>query len=88
MTNHAREKAISRGVEEVDIERIINAPSETIYDEYEETYKSYGRATDPYTKEPYYLIIVHSAFNTYVKVITVMWVNNNKGLKSHGFSNL
>lgn len=43
---------------------------------------------DPYTKEPYYLIVIHTAFNTHVKVITVMWVNSNGGLKARGFSNL
>ena len=88
MTNHAKIKTISRGIEETDIERIINTPTETIYDEHEETYHSYGSALDPYTKEPYYLIVVHTAFNTYVKVITVMWVNSKGGLKAHGFSNL
>lgn len=48
MTNHAKEKTISRGIEETDIERITNTPTETIYNEHEETYHSYGSALDPY----------------------------------------
>jgi hypothetical protein len=88
LSDHAKGRIISRGVEESDIVRIINMPLETIYDEYEEDYKTYGTAIDPYTKESFYLIIVHTALNTHVKIITIMWVNSEGGLRAHGFSNL
>jgi len=84
---HAKERALARGVDELDIERIINSPLETIYNEYEETYKSYGEAIDPYTKKPSYLIIIHTILNKYVTIITVMWTNKG-GLKAHGFTKL
>jgi len=87
MTDHALDRAHQRGIRQSDIANIINNPIETIYDEYTERYKSYGRAIDPYTKEPVYVIIVHTAFNTNVKIITVMAVNSKGGLKAHGFRN-
>jgi hypothetical protein len=87
MTAHAREKIIARGIDAMDIQRIINEPIETIYNEYEETYKSYGRARDPYTKKPYYVIIIHTTLNKYVTIITVMFTDKG-GLKFHGFSKL
>lgn len=86
MTGHATQRSLSRGVVIADIEKVINFPEETIYDDYEETYKSYGRIIDPYTKQSRYLIIVHTGFNKHVKVITLMWVNSKGGLKAHGFS--
>jgi uncharacterized DUF497 family protein len=87
MTAHAKERALHRGVDQTDIERIINSPTETIYDEYEENYKSYGLANDPYTKEDRYLVIFHTILNKYVKIISVMWTDKG-GLQRHGFSKL
>ena len=85
MTAHARIRALERGIDEIDIERIINSPIETIYDRYEETYKSYGIAVNHYTGESRYIIIIHTAFNKYVTIITVMWTDKG-GLKEYGFS--
>ena|SRR5215213_9809329 len=87
ITAHAREKTIARGIDAMDIQRIINEPIETIYNEYEETYKSYGEAIDPYTKKPYYVIMIHTALNKYVTIISVMFTDKG-GLKFHGFSKL
>jgi uncharacterized DUF497 family protein len=88
MSNHAKERALERGIKEADIEMVINNPIETIYDTRFERYKSYGKAIDPYTKKPVYLIIIHNAFNKYVRIITAMYANSPGGLKAHGFSNI
>lgn len=88
MTAHARERALHRGVDQADIERIIKSPTETIYNAYEENYKSYGLANNPYTKEDRYLVIFHTVLNKYVMIITsVMWTSKG-GLQSHGFGKL
>ena len=88
MTAHARERALQRGVDQADIERIIKSPIETIYNAYEENYKSYGLANDPYAKEDRYLVIFHTVLSKYVMIITsVMWTSK-EGLQSHGFSKL
>jgi hypothetical protein len=85
MTGNARARALERGINEIDIERIINSPVETIYDQDIERFKSYGTAIDQYTNEPHYLIIIHTAFNAYVTIISVMWTDKG-GLKEYGFS--
>lgn len=88
MTAHAKQQALIRGVDEREVERIINEPIETIESKYEETYKSFGKGKDPFGRESSYIVIIHtSLYSRYVKVITVMWTNE-KGLKHHGFSNI
>jgi uncharacterized DUF497 family protein len=87
MTTHARTRALERGIDLDDIERIINSPMQTIYAEYEERYKSYGIVTKPYSKEVRYLIIVHTILNKYVTIISVMYTSKG-GLQEHGFSNI
>jgi uncharacterized DUF497 family protein len=87
LTAHAIERALHRGVDQTDIERIINSPTETIYNEYEENYKSYGLANDPYTKDDRYLVIFHTTLDKYVNVISVMWTDM-EGLRRHGFRKL
>ena len=87
MTDHALERAEQRGIRRSDITKIINDPIETIRDAHTGRYKSYGKAIDPYTKERVYVIIIHTPFNTNVKIITAMAVNSKGGLKAHGFSN-
>lgn len=88
MTAHAKQQSLVRGVDEGDVERIINDPIETIENKYEETYKSYGKGTEPFARDLSYLVIIHTSLNNrYVKIITVMW-SNDKGLKHHGFSNI
>jgi ribulose bisphosphate carboxylase small subunit len=66
---------------------IINNSIETIRDAHTGRYKSYGETIDPYTKERVYVIIIHTPFNTNVKIITVMAVNSKRGLRAHDFSN-
>ena len=87
MTAHARDRALHRGINIIDIERIIDSPIETVYAEYEERYKSYGLVTNLYTKETRYLIIIHTILNKCVTIISVMWTNKG-GLQEHGFSNI
>jgi len=89
MTDHAKIRALERGISKDDIVRIINDPAETIYDNYEENYKSYGIITDPYNpNRTYYVIIVHNSLKAdYVAIITVM-ITGKGGLKTHGFSNI
>lgn len=87
MTDHAFDMAVQRGIQQSDIANIINNPMETIYDRHTERYKSYGKSIDPYTKEGVYVIVIHTAFNRNVNIITVMAVNSKGGLKAHGFSN-
>ena len=86
MTVHARTRALERGIDEIDIERIINFPAETIYSKYEENYVSYGLVVNQYTRETRYLLIVHTILNKSVKIITVMW-KDRVGLRNYGFKN-
>ena len=87
LTDHAEERALQRGIRRFDIVKIINNPKETVIDEHTGRYKSYGEGIDAYARERVYVIIIHTPFNTNVKIITVMSVNNEGGLKAHGFSN-
>jgi Domain of unknown function (DUF4258) len=81
MSDHATFQAIRRNISEEDIERIINSPIETVYDSYEENYKSYGIVEDKYNRnQKLYLLIVHTNLQDHlnynsVKIITVMYVN-------------
>jgi hypothetical protein len=87
MTGHARTRALERGIDEIDIEKVIDFPAETVYSSYEENYISYGLVVNQYTKEERYLLIIHTILNKYVKIITVMWKDRG-GLKGYGFSNV
>ena len=87
MTTHAMQRALERGIEKVDVERVINLPIETIYSKHEQNYKSYGLVNNPYTKEERHLIVIHTILNKDVKIISVMW-GARGGLKRHGFRNL
>jgi hypothetical protein len=87
MTAHARARALERGIDVIDIERIINSPAETVYSRFEENYISYGLVVNPYTREERNLLIIHTILDKYVKIITVMWKDKG-GLKSYGFSNI
>jgi len=83
MTNHAKERASARGIDKSDIERVINHPTETIQDAYNGNFKSFGEIVT----ESRYLIIVHTEFNKYVKVITVLMTDKG-GIKADGFSKI
>jgi uncharacterized membrane-anchored protein YitT (DUF2179 family) len=87
MTDHAIERSLQRGIQRADITRIINNPIETIQDARTGRYKSYGEGIDSYTRERVYVIIIHTPFNKNVKIITVMSVNSERGLRAYGFSN-
>jgi hypothetical protein len=60
MTNHAKQRALARGIKKSDSERVINHPTETIQDAYNGNYKSFGE-TATRTESPY-MIIVHTEF--------------------------
>jgi len=83
---HAKIRMLERNISEEDIERIINNPIQTVYDEYEENYKSYGLVYDKYNKDnKLFLLIVHTDLrqdlnSNPVKIITAMYVNKG-GLK-------
>lgn len=81
MTAHARGRAFERGINEIDIEMVINSPVKTIYSEDEQNFKSYGLVNDPYTNEERYLIVIHTRLNKYVTIISAMW-GTKGGLKA------
>lgn len=88
LTNHLREMAVARGIDEIEIKRIVRYPIETLYDTENQNFKSYGKAFDHYTKQTRYLMIVHSGkLNNSIIVITSMWINP-KGLKFYGFDKI
>lgn len=88
LTDHVRERAVARGIDESEVIRITQDPIETIYDEKNSNYKSYGLSTDPYTKQTRYLMVIHSGkINNSIKVITTMWTYP-QGLKIHGFNKI
>lgn len=87
MTTHAYGRSFDRGINRKQIESVLKNPIETVYDKERKNYKSFGMPTNPLIKEQPYLLIVHSKFNSSVKVITVMWKGKG-GLKEHGFSKL
>jgi hypothetical protein len=84
--DHALERSLQRGIRR-NIVKIINNPKETVLDVHTGRYKSYGEGIDSYTKERVYVIVIHTPFNTNVKVITVMTVNSQRGLRAYGFHN-
>jgi hypothetical protein len=87
ITDHALERSLERGIRRIDIVKIINNPKETVLDAHTGRYKSYGEGIDTYTKEGVYVIVIHTPFNSNVKVITVMAVNSRRGLRAYGFHN-
>lgn len=85
MTKHGWQRALERYIEKQYIEYVLNNPSETIYDNVRENYKSFGIISNsPFYEQPY-LLIVHNKFNTVVSIITIMWMDKG-GLRAHGFS--
>jgi len=87
MTPHAKQRAEERAVDEQEIMHVINNPIETIYDENNQTWKSYGKIIGKYRKEERILIVVHTKYNLGVKIVTMFW-SNRGGLSFHGFSKL
>jgi hypothetical protein len=87
ITKHAYTRIFERGIDKKQVEMIMNNPTETIYDRERRNYKSFGLLSNPPTKEQPYLMVVHSKFNTSVKIMTVMWKDKG-GLRKHGFSKL
>ncbi|WP_420887986.1 DUF4258 domain-containing protein [Candidatus Nitrosotenuis cloacae] len=86
LTAHVRERAVSRGIDEEEIKRIVTNPIEEVFDKENFNYKCYGQAMDHYTKQTCYLMVVHSGkFNNSVTVITSMWIYPRR-LKFYGFS--
>ena len=67
MTPHAKQRAEERAVDEQEIMHVINNPIETIYDENNQTWKSYGKIIGKYRKEERILIVVHTKYNLGVK---------------------
>jgi Mg2+ and Co2+ transporter CorA len=88
LTLHARERAVARGIDEKDIIRIAKNPSETVFDQQNSNYKSYGRAMDNYSKQTRYLMLVHSGnLNNSITIITAMWIDPQR-LRSYGFDKI
>ena len=87
--DHAKIRILERGILEEDVQKIINNPIQTVYDDYEENYKSYGIIEDKYKENrKRYVIIVHNDLNSDpVKIITGM-VTSKGGLKRFGFNNI
>jgi membrane-anchored protein YejM (alkaline phosphatase superfamily) len=88
-SGHARQQCLARGILEKDVVSILQAPMGTVYDEYEENYKSFGNGTDAYTKKTQLLLVVHTDLKekSGVTVITVMWTSTAR-LRGYGFSNV
>jgi hypothetical protein len=89
LTGHGKSQLFIRGILDQDIKTVINNPIQTVYDEYEENYKSYGIIEDKYNKNnKKYIIIVHNSLNSDpVNIITGM-VTSKGGLKRFGFDNI
>jgi len=85
LTTHCRQRTQERGIDNIDIEKVINDPVETFYDKERENYKSFGRGKNPSIKEQPYLVLIHSKINSSVTIITAMWADKG-GLKAIGFS--
>ena len=80
LTDHAKIRIIERNISEEDIQMIIDNPINTVYDDYEENYKSYGVVDEKYNNKKY-MIVVHNGLNSNpVKIITAMYVSKG-GLK-------
>lgn len=88
LTTHARERAVARGIDEEDIIRIARKPIETVFDQQNSNYKSYGLAMDHYSKQTRYLMLVHSGnLNNSITIITAMWIDPQR-LRSYGFDKI
>jgi hypothetical protein len=87
--DHAKIRILERGILEEEVKMIINNPIQTIFDDYEENYKSYGIIEDKYNaNNKKYIVIVHNSLNSNpVKIITGM-VTSKGGLKRFGFNNI
>jgi len=79
-TKHATERAFGRGARTQDIASVLVNPTETIYDEVEDLYKSYRLINGKY------IVVVHTKLNRNVKVrvITVIPMNR-EGASKIGF---
>jgi hypothetical protein len=88
-SDHARQQCLARGISEKDVVSILQAPRETVYDKYEENYKSFGNGTDVYTRKTQLLLVIHTDIKekSGVTVITVMWTSTTR-LRGFGFSNI
>ncbi len=87
MTNHARDRALERGINISDIERIVNDPIETIQDPYHGNYKSFGLVEG---SESCYIKIIHSESDIsaqQVYIVSVMMTDRG-GIKADGFSKI
>ena len=71
-SQHAIDRAFQRWINRKDIKRVIKEPKEVKYDSNNNKFTCFGLATDSYTKEKKYLIVVFRKFNTYNLVITAM----------------
>jgi len=87
--DHAKIRILERGILEEDVKMVINNPIQTVFDAYEENFKSYGIIEDKYnTNNKKYIVIVHNSLNSNpVKIITGM-VTSRGGLKRFGFNNI
>lgn len=87
LTKHCKTRAFERYVTTLEISKLINNPTQTIYDDERQNYKSYTKSENsPYKDQPY-LVAIHNKINTSVKIITVMWTDRG-GLKIIGFSKI
>ena len=85
LTKYARQRSLERDIDIRDIEFVVNNAVEIIHDNERENYKSFALVNHPLTKEPAYLMVVHSKFNTHVTIISVMWQTKG-GLRKNGFN--
>lgn len=85
LTKHAKERALERDINVKDIGFVVNNAVETVYDSERENYKSFALVNYTLTKEPAYLMVVPSKFNTQVAIMSVMWQTRG-GLRKNGFN--
>ena len=93
VSNHARTRLQERGIDIVEIIRIVNMPIDTItyHDGDDEIHKVYGKAIDPYTKKSKYLMIIYKKLDkpddrdNSILLITALWISRG-GLEKYGFT--
>ncbi len=78
---------IERGITKDLIQKIINSPTETIYDSDRQNYKSFANVDEPVVNGQAYLVVIYNKFNTKMVVITSMYTDKG-GLRAIGFSKI
>ena len=78
---------IERNITKDLIQKIINNPTETIYDSDRQNYKSFAIVDESIIDGQPYLMVIYNKFNTKIVIITSMYTDKG-GLRAVGFSKI